>query len=116
MERKLHKIDATDRILGRLATEIAIILRGKDNVAYQPNKDIGGIVEVSNVDKIKVTGKKMDQKIYYKHSGYPGGLKEEKLKAKMAKGADWVLRNAVIHMIPDNKLRNNMIKRLKFVK
>ncbi|MBT4722726.1 50S ribosomal protein L13 [Candidatus Falkowbacteria bacterium] len=115
MTRNIHKIDATDKILGRLATEIAILLRGKHKVEYQPHMDQGDIVEVSNYDKIKVTGKKMDQKIYYKHSGYPGGLKETKLKKKMEDDPKFALRNAVYHMIPTNKLRDQMIKRLKFV-
>lgn len=115
MTRNIHKIDATDKVLGRLASEIAILLRGKHKVEYQPHMDQGDIVEVSNYDKIKVTGKKMDQKIYYKHSGYPGGLKETTLKKKMEDDPKFALRNAVYHMIPTNKLRDQMIKRLKFV-
>ena len=116
MERKLHKIDATDRVLGRLATEIAILIRGKHKVTFQPNVDGGDIVEVSNVDKLKFTGNKMDQKKYYRHSGYPGGLKETGLKKKMAEEPHFVLRNAVVHMLPSNKLRKEMIKRLRFIK
>ena len=115
MERKLHKIDATDKVLGRLASEIAILLSGKHKVDYVPNKDNGDIVEVTNYDKIKVTGKKMDQKVYYKHSGYPGGLKETVMKKKMQEKPEFILWNAVYHMLPDTKLRKAKIKRLKFV-
>ena len=77
MERQKHTIDATDRPLGRLATEIATLLRGKHKPEFQPHLDQGDIVEVTNVDKIKFTGKKMEQKKYYRHSGHPGNLKEE---------------------------------------
>lgn len=116
IERKIHNIDATDRILGRLATEIAVLLRGKHKVDFQPNQDRGDIVEVSNVDKLKFTGAKIDQKRYYRHSGYPGGLKEEKLSDLIKTNPERVLHNAVIHMLPDNRLRAEMIKRLRFVK
>ena len=73
MERKTHTIDAAGRILGRLASEIAVLLRGKDKTDFAPYKDIGDIIIVKNVDKLKFTGKKMEQKKYYRHSGYPGG-------------------------------------------
>jgi large subunit ribosomal protein L13 len=115
MNRELHKIDATGKVLGRLATEIANLLRGKHKVEFVLHLDMGDIVEVSNYDKIKVTGNKMEDKIYYRHSGYPGGLKETTLKEKMEKDPIFPLRNAVYHMLPKNKLRDKMIKRLKFV-
>jgi len=79
IERKMHKIDATDQVVGRLASKIAIYLRGKNKPEFTPNIDGGDIVEVSNIDKLKFTGKKLDQKKYYSYSGYPGGLKEKKM-------------------------------------
>jgi len=115
MKREIHKIDATDRPLGRLATEIANLLRGKLKVSYLPHKDEGDVVEILNYKKIKFTGKKLEQKKYYSYSGYPGGLKEESLKKKIEKDPKFVLRNAVLHMLPDNKLRKEQIKRLKFI-
>ncbi|MCF7906491.1 50S ribosomal protein L13 [Patescibacteria group bacterium] len=113
MERKIHKIDATEISLGRLSTKIADLLRGKLKVSYLPYVDGGDFVVVSNVDKIKITGKKLDDKKYYHYSGYPGGMKETAMKNKSKED---VLRNAVLHMLPDNKLRKNMIKRLSFSK
>ncbi len=101
--------------MGRLSTEIATLLRGKHKVEFQPNLDLGDVVEVVNYDKVKVTGKKMEQKKYYRHSGYPGGLKETVMKTKLQEKPEFLLWNAVYHMLPKNKLRNQMIKRLKFV-
>ena len=115
MERKIHKIDANGKVLGRLASEIAIILHGKHKVEYQANKDIGDIVEVTNYDKVKVTGNKVEDKLYHHHSGYIGGLKTTNFKKKMDKDPKFILHNAVFHMLPKNKLRAHMIKRLKFV-
>lgn len=112
IDRKIHSIDATDKILGRLASEIAVLLRGKHKVDFQPHEDRGDIVEVSNVDKIKLSGNKINQKKYYHHSGYPGGLKEEKLSDLMKDNPAKVLHTAVFHMLPTNKLRAEMIKRL----
>ena len=112
MERQKHTIDATDRPLGRLATEIATLLRGKHKPEFQPHLDQGDIVEVTNVDKIKFTGKKMEQKKYYRHSGHPGNLKEESLEKKFQKNPGEVLKRSVRNMLPDNKLRKNMVKRL----
>ncbi|MCF7795902.1 50S ribosomal protein L13 [Patescibacteria group bacterium] len=113
MERKIHKIDATDISLGRLSTKIANLLRGKGKVSYLPHVDNGDFVVVSNVDKIKITGKKLKDKKYYHYSGYPGGMKETAMKDKSRED---VLKNSVLHMLPDNKLRRNMIKRLSFSK
>lgn len=112
MEREKHTIDATDRPLGRLATEIAMILRGKNKPEFQPHLDMGGIVEVENADKMVLTGKKMEQKKYYRHSGYPGGIKEERVEELFQKDPGEVLRRSVRKMLPNNKLRKNMIKRL----
>lgn len=112
MTRKSHKIDATDQATGRLATRIAIILRGKNKPEYRPNIDEGDIVEVINIRNLKFTGKKLEQKKYYKYSGYPGGLKEKKLSKLAKKNSAFVLRHAVREMLPANKLRTGMLKRL----
>ncbi|MGC9031216.1 MAG: 50S ribosomal protein L13 [Minisyncoccia bacterium] len=114
MERKTHIIDATNKSLGRLAGEIAILLRGKQKVNFVPYKDIGDFVIVKNVDKIRFTGKKIFQKVYRKHSGYLGHLKEIKLETLFKKRPDLVLKRAVYGMLPKNKLRDKFIKRLKF--
>jgi large subunit ribosomal protein L13 len=114
MERQTHTIDATGKVLGRLASEIAILLRGKHKKEFQPNKDLGDFVIVKNVDKIRVTGKKMEKKKYYRHSGYLGGLKEISLKELFAKNPAQVLKLAVQRMMPRNKLSREQIKRLKF--
>lgn len=79
-ERKLHKLDAENMAVGRIATQIATLLRGKNKPEYQPHIDAGDIVEVTNIDKLKFTGKKIEQKVYHHHSGYPGGLKTVKMK------------------------------------
>lgn len=116
MQRETYTIDADGRILGRLATEIAILLRGKNKVDFVFNKNGGAFVVVKNADKIKVTGKKMEQKTYYHHSGYIGGLKEIKLKELLKKDVAKVLKTAVFGMLPKNKLRAQQIKRLKIEK
>lgn len=109
IERKNHKIDAEGKVLGRLATEIVILLRGKNKPTFEPHIDNGDFVAIKNSDKIKITGKKMEQKTYYRHSGYPGGLKTKKLKDITKAEA---LKRAVWNMLPKNRLRNAMIKRL----
>lgn len=114
MKREIHTIDATGKVLGRLATEIAVLLRGKHKPDFVPYKDMGDFVVVKNVDKIKVTGKKIEKKKYYHHSGYLGGLKETPLKKLFEKNPAEVLRRAVWGMLPSNKLRPEQIKRLKF--
>lgn len=114
MERKTHTIDATDKVLGRLATRIAILLRGKHKPQFQSHQDTGDFVLVKNVDKIKFTGKKMENKIYYRHSGYLGGLKQTPLKKLFKEKPAEVLRRAVFGMLPKNKLRARQIKRLIF--
>lgn len=113
--RKKQKIDATNQSVGRLASQIAQILMGKDKAEYQPHLDMGDVVLVKNVDQVKFTGKKLDQKEYYHHSGYPGGLKTKKMKEVFAKDPAEVLKKAVWNMLPKNKLRSERIKRLKFV-
>ena len=114
IEREIHIIDATDQVLGRLASKIAQLLIGKGKPSYVPNLDIGDIVVVKNVKKIKITGQKLDQKLYYHHSGYPGGLKTKKMKEVFTKDPNQVLHKAVYNMLPKNKLRNPRIKRLRF--
>ena len=109
-----HKIDATDRIPGRLASEIAILLMGKHKVTYQPYLDQGDFVEISNVAKMKFTGKKLDQKSFYSFSGFPGGLKTIGLGKLFKDNPEEVLRKIVHRMLPKNKLRQEMIKRLTF--
>ncbi len=112
MERELHKIDATDRIAGRLASEIAVLLQGKNKVNYQSNTDCGDLVEVTNVAKMKFSGKKLDTKVYYRHTGYPGGIRTTKLKDLMEKNPAEALRKTLYNMLPKNKLRAKMLKRL----
>lgn len=102
-------VDATGKPLGRLASEIAILLRGKDRADFVYHQDKGISVIVENADKIKITGKKLDQKEYVKYSGYPGGLKKTKARDISSSA---MLRKAVFGMLPKNKLRSKMIKRL----
>lgn len=110
----IHSIDATDKSPGRLATQIVKILCGKTRPDYDPSKEGSDIVEVKNVDKMRITGKKLEQKIYYRHTGYPGGLKKETMqKVIEKKGMAEVLRRAVWGMLPKNKLRKKRMKRLK---
>jgi large subunit ribosomal protein L13 len=113
MKRETHKIDAAGRILGRLAAEIVVLLRGKHKPDFAPNKDMGDFVAVKNAAKLKFTGRKFNQKKYFHHSGYLGGLKELPLKKLFERAPEEVLRKAVLGMLPKNKLRAKMIKRLK---
>lgn len=113
MERKTHTIDATGKVLGRLAAQIAVLLRGKHKPDFLPYQDRGDFVVVKNVAKIRLTGKKIEQKKYYRHTGYLGGLKEIPLKTLFKKDPAQVLKKAVFGMLPKNKLRKNQIKRLK---
>ena len=114
MQKETHTIDARGKILGKLAVEVAVLLRGKYKTDFAPYKDIGDIVIIENVDKLKFTGRKMEQKKYYRHSGYLGGLKEISLKKLFEKNPSEVFKKAVLGMLPKNKLRSRMIKRLKF--
>ncbi len=98
--------------LGRLATKVALALRGKDEPEFLPHVDHGAIVEINNISKMSLSGKKIDQKVYFSYSGYPGGLKEKKVKDVLAKNPGEVLWRAVREMLPDNKLRQPMLKRL----
>jgi len=113
MKRETHVIDATDKALGRLASQIAILLRGKHKPDFAPNKDMGDFVTVKNVENFKITGKKMKEKKYFHHSGFPGGAKFVPLEKLFKKNPAEVLRKAVYGMLPKNRLRAKMIKRLK---
>ncbi|MGF7143699.1 large subunit ribosomal protein L13 [Anaerotaenia torta] len=112
IERKWYVVDATGHTLGRLSSEIAAILRGKNKPTFTPHIDTGDYVIVVNADKIKVTGKKLDQKIYYNHSDYPGGMRETTLNQMMAKDSSEVIRLAVKGMLPKGPLGRAMIKKL----
>ncbi|MDP3710157.1 MAG: 50S ribosomal protein L13 [bacterium] len=107
-----YKIDATNKILGRLATEVAVLLRGKNAPSFDPAKLSGNKVVVCNTDKIKFSGKKASQKLYRHHSGYHGGLKEEKLEDLVQRDSRLVLKYAVMGMLPKNRLRAKFIKNL----
>lgn len=112
MKREKHNLDASGLSLGRLASEIAILLRGKNKPEFEPHLDCGDIVEVANIEKIVFTGKKLEQKTYYRHSGYPGGLKKTLLKEVVEKNPGEALKRAVREMLPPVKFRANMLKRL----
>ena len=113
MQRQEHKLDATDISFGRLASKIAMLLRGKNKPDFTPYLDQGDAVIVENVAKMKISGNKLNGKIYYSSSQHPGGLKKTKLKDLIdKKGQAEVLRRAVYGMLPNNKLRQDMLKRL----
>lgn len=113
MQRDWYVVDATGKTLGRLATEIAQVLRGKHKPCYTPHMDCGDFVIVVNADKIRVTGRKLDQKMYYRHSGYPGGLKSTTLRRQLETHPERVLEAAVRGMLPKNRLGRRMFKKLK---
>lgn len=113
VKKEWFLVDARDKILGRLATKIADILTGKTKPQYSPQVDVGDYVVVINAEKIKVTGKKLDEKIYYRHSMYPGGLKEVTLRKMLEKFPERVIEHAVKYMLPQNKLRDRRLKKLK---
>ena len=112
IERKWYVVDAADQTLGRLTSQVAAILRGKNKPTFTPNVDTGDYVIVINADKIKVTGKKMDQKIYYSHSDYVGGMKETTLREMMNKKPEKVIELAVKGMLPKGPLGRTMYKKL----
>ena len=113
VERKWYVIDAEDKTLGKIASEVASILRGKKKPIYTPHVDTGDYVIVINAEKVRVTGKKEEQKIYKSHSGYPGGLKETTLRELRAKKPEEIIRHAVKGMMPKGKLGRQMFKKLK---
>ena len=112
IDRKWYVVDATDMTLGRLASEVAKVLRGKNKAIFTPHIDTGDYVIVINAEKIAVTGKKLDQKIYYHHSDYVGGMKETTLREKLAKKPESVIELAVKGMLPKGPLGRSMIKKL----
>ncbi|MFN2168427.1 MAG: 50S ribosomal protein L13 [Anaerolineae bacterium] len=113
IQREWYVVDASGETLGRLASRIASVLRGKHKPIYTPHVDCGDFVIVVNADKVRVTGRKMDQKFYYRHSGYPGGLKQISLRDQLDRHPDRVIRLAVRGMLPKNRLGRQMIKKLK---
>ena len=112
IERKWYVVDAADHTLGRLASEVASVLKGKNKPIYTPHLDTGDYVIVINADKIKVTGKKLDQKLYRKHSEYTGGFKEITLRQMLDKKPEEVILHAVKGMLPKNTLGKDMLKKL----
>ena len=113
VKREWYVVDATGQTLGRLAAQVARILRGKHKPFYSPAVDTGDYVIVVNAEKIHVTGRKLDKKIYYRHSGYPGGLKEIRLRDLLKKHPTRVIEYAVRGMLPKNRLGRRMFKKLK---
>lgn len=113
IERKWYVVDADGETLGRLASKIAVILRGKHKPIYSPSVDCGDYVIVLNAEKIHVTGRRLDQKVYYRHSGYPGGIKAITLRDQLERYPTRPVELAVKGMLPKNKLGRKMLKRLK---
>ena len=112
IDRKWYVVDATDMTLGRLASEVASVLRGKNKPIFTPHIDTGDYVIVINAEKIAVTGKKLDQKVYYHHSDYVGGMKEATLREKLNKKPEEVIEHAVKGMLPKGPLGREMFKKL----
>ena len=112
IERKWYVVDATNMTLGRLASEVAKVLRGKNKAIFTPHMDTGDYVIVINAEKVKVTGKKLDQKVYYRHSEYVGGMKETTLREMLAKKPEKVVELAVKGMLPKGPLGNQMYTKL----
>jgi len=113
IQRKWYVVDAKGQTLGRLASEVAQVVRGKHKPIYTPAADVGDYVIVVNAEKVHVTGRKLDQKTYYRHSGYPGGLKEISLRRMLEEHPTRVIELAVRGMLPKNRLGRKMIKKLK---
>lgn len=113
IKRQHHQIDASGQVLGRLASKVASLLMGKHKPIFSRNLDCGDFVIVTNAKKIKLTGKKLGQKLYYRHSGYPGGLKSISLEKLLETNPTRAIEFAVKGMLPKNKLRDRMMKRLK---
>jgi len=113
IDRRWVLIDASGKTLGRLASEIAIVLKGKHKPIYSPHLDTGDFVVVINAEKVRVTGKKMEQKVYYRHTQYPGGLRSVTLKRQLATHPSRVIEHAVKGMLPHNRLGAAMLRKLK---
>jgi large subunit ribosomal protein L13 len=113
IQREWLVVDAENQVLGRLATQVATLIRGKHKPTYTPSNDGGDYVIVINADKIRVTGDKANQKIYYRHTNYPGGLKKTTYKVMLQKNPDRIIRIAVKGMLPRNRLSRHMLLKLK---
>ena len=113
IERQWHVIDARDKVLGKVATQVAGLLMGKHKPIFCRNLDTGDVVVVTNADKVKVTGNKAKQKLYYRHSGYPGGLKSASLEEMMQTDPTRVIKHAVKGMLPHNRLGASILKKLR---
>lgn len=113
IQRKWYLIDAKGIVLGRLAVTVADCLLGKNKPIYTPNVDTGDFVIVVNADKVKLTGKKLDNKVYYRHSGYPGGIKSETVRERLSRFPERIVTDAVWGMLPKGRLGRAMIKKLK---
>lgn len=116
IERRWYLVDAKDAVLGRLAVKIANCLTGKTKPIFTPNADTGDFVIVINAEKIKLTGRKIDNKIYYSHSGYPGGIKAETARERLKRRPERIIEDAVWGMIPKGRLGRSVIKKLKVYK
>ncbi len=116
VKRSWYEVDASKFTLGRLATRVATVLRGKHKVTFTPHMDVGDFVVVKNAEKVKFTGRKLDQKKYHRFSGYPGGLYTKTLRERMEKEPEKVIRDAVYNMVDKNRLRKDILRRLKVVK
>ena len=113
IEQKWYLIDCSGQTLGRLSVKVANILRGKNKPEYTPNSDVGDFVVLINAKNIKVTGNKSEDKIYYRHTGYPGGIKQINFKDQLAKNPEKIIRDSVKGMLPKNRLNRKIIKKLK---
>lgn len=113
VSRNWRHIDATDHVLGRLASKVAVILQGKDKPQYTPHHDVGDFVVITNVDKIRITGAKADQKFHKQYSGHPGGLKMTSYRDMLEQKPELLFQNAVRRMMPKNRLSRQMLKKLK---
>ncbi len=113
IERNWVLVDAKDKVLGRLAADVASILRGKTKPTYTPHTDVGDFVVIINAEKVVLTGRKLEQKTYYRHSGYMGGLKSRTARQLMEKNPEEIIRHAVKGMLPKNSLGRSMFKKLK---
>ncbi len=116
IERKWYLIDAKDAVLGRLAVKIADCLHGKNKPVYTPNVDTGDFVIVINAERVKLTGRKLDNKVYYSHSGYPGGIKAETARERLARCPEKIITSAVWGMLPKGRLGRAIMKKLKVYK
>ncbi len=116
IERKWYVVDARDAVLGRLAVKIAVYLRGKNKPVFTPNVDTGDFIIVVNAEKVRLTGKKMTDKVYYHHTGYIGGIKAETAKEMFEKHPERIIEKAVWGMLPKNTLGKQMLKKLKVYK